>query len=224
MRGFGDQRRLDGDGAAAAEGVAEIVPAPVAGELDHGGGHGLLERRRVVRRAVTPLVQPFAGGVDAERNAVLHDGKLNLIQRASLREPLQVVDAFQPFHDGLLDDLLAVGDGEERGVETVSLDGKHRVAGQYGLPGQSLGAFKELVKGFRLKAAELDQDPLADAQAEVGAGKLRIAARKVNTPVFRGDIRNVQAFEFIGNRPLQPKQAGHTHLIFHRNSHFQNSF
>ena len=68
---------------------------------------------------------------------------------------------------------------------------------------------------FRLKAAELDQNALADAQADIGAGKLRVRAAEVYAPVFGSDIRDVQPFQFVRDRPLQPEQAGHTHFVVH---------
>ena len=42
----GDQRRFNGDGAGAAEGVPQKFPSPVAGQLNHGGGQGLPQAQK----------------------------------------------------------------------------------------------------------------------------------------------------------------------------------
>ena len=52
-----DERRLDGDGAAAAEGIAERVTAIVVRELDHRGGERFLEGGRHAVGAVAALVK-----------------------------------------------------------------------------------------------------------------------------------------------------------------------
>ena len=88
---LGDERRLNGNGAAAAEGVAERVLAPVAGKrhqrrrqrLPQGGAH--------VPRPVATLVKPLTGGVQIQRRHILDNGKLNLIPAAGLRQGLQTV-------------------------------------------------------------------------------------------------------------------------------------
>ena len=77
-----------------------------------------------------------------------------MIQCPGLGKPLDAVDGFEPLHNGLFDDALAVGDGEELGIEAVALDGKRPVGGNDRLPGQGLGGLEEFVEAPGLKAAD----------------------------------------------------------------------
>ena len=168
-----------------------------------------------MRRAVAALVQPVPGGVDAQGNLVLHNGELNLIQCAGFGKPVHMIPAFQPLDHGLFDDLLAVGNGEEPGVETVTLDRKDAVGGDEILPGQGLCPFEQFVKAFGLKGADLDEHTFADAQTDIGAGELRITAREIDTAVFRAHVGDIQPFQFVRDRPLKAEKAGDTHFIVH---------
>ena len=143
-------------------------------------------------RTVAPLVQPVTGGVDAQGDPILHDGKLHLVQRPGLREPANAVHAFQPLCNGLFDDLLTVGHGKQPGIETVALHGEGGVFGQQTLPGQGFGALKQRIKAQRVKAAQLDQHPLADAQVNIGSCQSSVISRKINPAVFRGHVVHVQ--------------------------------
>ena len=166
-------------------------------------------------RTVAPLVQPVAGGIDAQGDPVLHDGELHLVQRPGLREPADAVHAFQPLHNGLFDDLLAVGHGEQLGIEAVALHGEGGVFGQQTLPGQGPGALKQRIKAQRIKAAQLDQHPFADAQVNIGSCQGGVVSRKIYPAVFRGHIVHVQPLQLVGDRSLQPQQTGDTQLVFH---------
>ena len=168
-----------------------------------------------MRRAVAALVQPVARGVYAEGDAILHYRELDLIQRACLREPLKTVGALEPLDHGFLDYLLAVGNGEELGVETVTLDGESAVLRDDGLPRQSLCALEQLVKRESVEPAHFDKHALADAQADIGAGKRFIPAGEVHAAVLGRDAGHVHSLQFIGYWPLKPKKAGDAEFIFH---------
>ena len=103
---LGNEGRLDGDGAAAAEGVAQGVPAPIAGQDDHGGGQGLPQGGVHPVGPVAPLVQSRAGGIQKQFKFIVHQGKLQLIQFPGLRQPGDTVFCSQalccsPLHNGL---------------------------------------------------------------------------------------------------------------------------
>ena len=159
-------------------------------------------------RAVAALVKPGAGGVNTQGHPVLHDGKLHLIKLSALGKPLNAVDFLEPFNDSLFYNLLAVGHGEELGVEAVTLYGKGSVRGNDTLPGQGLCALKKLLKASGLKAAKLYKYSLAAAQVYIGAGNLPCASLEIYSAVFGTDIRNIQPFEFIRNGTFEPKKAG----------------
>ncbi|CAN4006668.1 Collagen-like protein, partial [Dysosmobacter welbionis] len=112
---FGDQRRLDGNGAAAAEGVAERIPPPVAGEQHQGGGQRLPQGGAVVVGPVAPLVESVAGGVQVHGCGVLDEGELDLIAVPGLRQGLAAVGLAKPLGSGLFHNGLAGGDGVELG-------------------------------------------------------------------------------------------------------------
>ena len=112
----GDQRRLDGNGAGAAEGVPQKFPSPVAGQLNHGGGQGLPQGRVVAHGAVAPLVKAGAGGVQIQLRPVVHDGELQLVLCPGLREPADAVFLPQTPGGGLFHDGLTVRDAHKLAV------------------------------------------------------------------------------------------------------------
>ena len=205
---FGDEGRLDGDGAAAAEGVAEGVPAPVAGQrhqrrrqcLPQGGTH--------VLGPVAPLVQTLAGGVQIQRGHVLDNGELNLVPAARLRQRLAAVGGAQPLGGGLFYDGLAGGHGVQRGVQGVALDGELAVPGDELLPGQRQHALEQRLEIPGGKAAQLHQHPGAAAQIDVETGDVSHGAFTVDTAVFRPDVVQLQALHLIRHQGFQPEQAG----------------
>ena len=105
----GDEGRLDDQGAGAAEGIPKVFPAPVAGKIHHGRGHGLVQGRFVGHGPVAALMQAQAGGIQEKLTDVFHNGEAQLIDAARLRQPVQPVMGAQPIRRRLLDDALAVG-------------------------------------------------------------------------------------------------------------------
>ena len=67
----GDQRRLDGDGPGAAEGVPEGVLPTVAAEDHHGRRQGLPQGCLHPDRPVAPLMQAGARGIQVQGTLVL---------------------------------------------------------------------------------------------------------------------------------------------------------
>ena len=92
----------------AAERVPEEIAAAIAGQIHHGGGHGLVQRSLVAHGAVAALVQADAGAVEEDLAQVLHDGKAPAGQVAGLGQPRQAVVRAEVVDGGLFDDGLAV--------------------------------------------------------------------------------------------------------------------
>ena len=113
---FGDEGGLDGNGARAAEGVAEGVLPPVAGQEHHGRRQGLPQGGGHSHRPVAPLVEPRPGSVQHQGHLVVHDGELHLIQRPGLRQGCQAVFLPQPGGQRLFQDGLAGGHRVELGI------------------------------------------------------------------------------------------------------------
>ena len=139
----------------------------------------------------------------------------SLVQSPRLREPLYAVDAFEPFHNGLLYYFLTVGNGEEFGVEAVALDGEGPVGGNEALPGQGPGPLKELLKAESFKTAQLYKHPLAYAKTDVGPGDGLVSPGKKYPAVFGGDPIHIHAPELLGDGTLQTQQAGDAELVIH---------
>ena len=211
---LGGKRGLDGEGAAAAEGITEVAFAAVARDVYAGGGERLAQRRRDVRRTVAALVQPRAGRIEIEHRLVVHDGKLDLVLRALLREPLHTVAPLEPLDDGLFHDLLAVRDRMELRLQAVALHRERAVRGDEGLPRQRLDALEEHVKRVRAKAPELDEHALAEPAAQIHARHSRRVAAKAHAPVFRHDSLDVHTPKLISHKPLQPEQTRDAELQF----------
>ena len=205
------QRRLDDDGPGAAEGVPEEIPSPVAGQIDQGRRHGLVEGRLIAHGAVAPLVEADAGGVQKDLADVLHDGKAELIGVARLRQPGQAVFGSQTVHGGLFHDGLAVGDAVELGIQAVALDGKGAVPGDEALQLDGLDALIEGLEAVGGKARQEDHHPFAHAQTHVGPGHGLKIAVKEDAAVLHADIFHLHAAQLVAHQSLQPEQAGDGH-------------
>ena len=107
------QRRFDDDGAGAAERVPEEIAAAIAGQIHHGGGHGLVQRSLVAHGAVAALVQADTGAVEEDLAQVLHDGKAQLVGLAGLGQPRQAVVRAEMIDRGFFDDGLAARSAAE---------------------------------------------------------------------------------------------------------------
>ena len=210
---LGGQRRLDGDGAAAAKRVAEVTAAAVARDVHECGGQRLAQGRRHVRRTVAALVQRRAGRVEVKRGRVVHERELDLIQCAGLGEPADAVAPLERLDDGFFDDLLAVGHGVQRRLQTVALDGEGCVRRQIVRPRQRLDALKERVERRRGEAAQLEQHALTEAAADVHARDVRVRAGAAHAAVFGHNIAQPHMAQLIAERALKPEQARHAQFV-----------
>ena len=100
--GLGDQRRLDADGTAAAEGVAEGVPAPEAGLRVTMAAASVSRRGPPRPRPGSPACTALRRWHPGRWTPVLEHRKAHLVFRPVLRELLQAVVGLQPLHHGLL--------------------------------------------------------------------------------------------------------------------------
>ena len=204
---LGDEGGLDGDGAAAAEGVAQGVPALVPGQQHHGGGQSLPQRGSHALGPVATLMQPRSAGIQHQGGLILHDGKLDLIEGPRLGQGVHTVFAPQPGGHRLLDDGLAGGHRVQCGVQAVSLHRELPLAGDEPLPGQGAGALEEGVKVLGVEAAQHQQHPLSGAQVQVQPGDVPGGAGTQHPAVLRLDFQP-QAAHLIGADPFQSKQGG----------------
>ena len=204
-----DHRRFDADRARAAERVPEEVPSAVAREIDHGGRHRLVQRRKIGLAAVAALVQAHAGRVQKQLHMILHDGKAQLIRFARLRQPAEAVFLAQPRDGGLLDDGLTVGNGVQLAVQTVALDGERAVLRDKALERHGLHALEQVLKAVRVEFGQQNHHALAHAAAEVGLRHSGEIAFKKNAPVLDPDVLQIQPPQFVADQTLQPKQARH---------------
>ena len=211
----GDQRRLNGDGAAAAEAVPQEFPAPVVGQGNHGGGQGLPQGGVVAVGPVAPLVQPRAGGIQIQLHPVIHDGKLQLEFIARLRQPAHAVFFSQATAGRLLDDGLTVRHAHELAVQAVALHGERAVLGDIALQRAAVHALEQLLEAARREVRQDDQHPLAGAQAHIGLGHGPLVPGKQDTPVFHPDVLQAHSFQLVPRQALQAEQAGNGkfHLI-----------
>ena len=204
-----DHRRLDADGSRAAERIPEEVPPAIAREIDHGGRHRLVQRRKIGLAAVAALVQAYAGRVQKQLHMILHDGKAQLIRFARLRQPAEAVFLAQPRDGGLLDDGLTVRNGVQLAVQAVALDRERTVLRNEALERHSLDTLKQVFKAVRVKLGQQNHHALAHAAAEVGLRHGGEIAFKKNAPVLDPDVLQIQPPQFVADQTLQPKQARH---------------
>ena len=158
--------------------------------------------------AVPALVQRRAGGVQEEVGLIFPDGKADFVFRAGFRELLQLPAGLHALNHCLFDDALAVGDGEQGGIEAVAGHGEGGVFREQAAPGERPYALKERVKSRRRKAPELQQHALAAAQGDVRPDTVGQGAGEEHAPVLRPDFGEVHAAQFVGDQTFQPEQAG----------------
>lgn len=207
-RGFGDERRLDGDGTAAAEGIAEGVAAPVAAEGHQCRRQRLPQGRLHAYGAVAPLVQPLAAGIQADGHLILEHRKAYLVFRPCLRKLLHAVVGLQALHHGLFDDALTGGHGVQLRGDGVALYREGRLPGQKLLPGDGAHALEQLLEAPRRELSQQGDDPGAAAQIDIQPGAVRPAALTEHTAVFRTHVGQAKALDLVGHQLFQPQQAG----------------
>ena len=194
-----DERRLDGDGAAAAERVAERVAAIVVRELDHCGGERFLERGRHAVGAVAALVKALARGVEPDGDLVLHDGKAHLIAPPRFGELRDAVGRAQAVDDRLFDDRLAGGYGMERRVDGIAHDGEFALARDPVLPMHRAHALKERFKIRRAELVQNQNDARTAAQIDVEPSDVARLAAAEDAAVLNAHIRKPQLFDLIAH-------------------------
>ena len=158
---------------------------------------------------VAPLVQSRTAGVQHEGSGVLHNGELDLVEGASLRQGVEPVLLSQSGGHRLLYNGLAGGHGVEGRVEAVALDGELSLPGDKALPGQGLGALKQGVEIVRRERAQHQQHPLSGAQVQVEPGNVQCRAPAQYPAVLCLDSLQIQSAHLVGAQALQPKQGGH---------------
>ena len=203
-----DERGFNGDGAAAAEGIAEGVTAIVVRELDHRGGERFLEGGRHALRAVAALVESFTRGVEPDGDLVLHDGKAHLIAPPRFGKLRDAVGSAQAFDDRLFDDRLAGGHGVERRVDGVAHDGELPLAGDPVLPVHRAHALKERFKICRAELVQNQNDARAAAQVEVEARDVARLAAAENAAVLDAHIRKTELSDLVADKALKPQKTG----------------
>ena len=196
---FGDERRFDGDGAAAAEGVAEGVAPPIAGQQHHGRRQRFPQGRLHAHGAVAPLIKPLAGAVQPDDRLILEKREPHLVFRPRFRKLLQPVAPFQPLHHGLFHDGLARGSGVKLAGDGVALHGEGAVLGDIVLPSNGLHPLKQLLKAAGGEFAQHQQHPCATAEVNVEPCAVGIGAVAENAPVFHPDILQPQPLHLVAH-------------------------
>ena len=185
---FGDEGCLNGNGAAAAEGIAEGILSPVTGEGHQRCRQRFPQRGAHVLGPVAPLVQPLAGGVQIQGRYILDDGKLDLIPAAGLRQGLHAVLLPQPLSGRLFHDGLAGGDRMKLRVQGIALYWEFAVPWDIVLPGQGVDPLKQCLKITGREGAKLHQHPRTAAEVDVQPGNVSQSSFTVDSAVFRPDI------------------------------------
>ena len=185
---LGDKGCLDGDGAAAAEGVAEGILSPVTGEGHQRCRQRFPQGRTHVFSPVAPLVKALARGVQIQGRYILDDGKLDLIPAAGFRQGLHAVLLPQPLSGRLFHDGLTGGDRVELRVQGIALYREFAVPGDIVLPGQGVDPLKQRLEITGREGAKLHQHPCAAAEVDVQPGNVSQSPFTVDPAVFRLDI------------------------------------
>ncbi len=172
---------------------------------------------------VATLEQTGAGGIQIQHCLVLHNGELNLIQRAVFRQPGLMIFCGQTIGHGFFNDFLAVRHGVQGTVQTISLDRECTVFGNITLPRQGLGALKQLVKGAGGKPAHHQQNALTEPAADVCTGQTGLIGGKVNPAVFRTDVFHLHVTQLVAYQPFQTEQAGNAQFKFQSLSPYLSS-
>ena len=166
-------RRLDGEGAAAAEGIGEgffdILVGVIEGGVNQACRKRLLQRRAVCERAVAALVQPVSRRVEGDGHFVLENGKPDDGARARFRERLSTRAHLvgKTGNDGFFGDAARRFDGGKLTQYTLSVHENFRFYGEIILPRNGVKSLVQFVEGGRREALKHDQHPFAAPQKHV---------------------------------------------------------
>ena len=137
-------------------------------------------------------MQTLTGGVQIQGDLVIHNGKLQLIFDAGLRQPAHFIFLTQPLGGSLFHNCLTVRHAHKLAVQAVPLHRKLAVRGDEVLQGSVVHALKQLLKGLGGKLCQNQQNPLACSQAHIGLCHFRHTAGKEHSAVFCPDIGDIQ--------------------------------
>ncbi len=167
---LGDEGGFDGEGAAAAHGGDEGLPAVVAGGEDDAGGEGLAERGLVGHFAVAAVGDFAAGGVEVEPGAVVFPEELE-DQAVAVGAGVGAFAGLleDAVHDGVLDFQAGEHGVVDGGGIDAGDDGEVAVRGDDVLPGQGEGVDVEVLRGAAVEFLEQEHDIQGRAEVEVPA-------------------------------------------------------
>ena len=170
----GDQRRLDAEGARAAERIEELAPARrvlrPAGAQQHSRRHVLLERRFPARAAVAAAVQALAGEIERYRDGAALRVRMHPHARALERNVgPRAGGESQRIDDAVLElerPEVSVGD---RGVPPAEIARQGGAGRQVRRPVDLAHRGMELIRVARIETSELDEHTVGDARPEARA-------------------------------------------------------
>ena len=164
---------------------------PQAGQAAQRRRQSLPNGSGIALRPVAPLVQAGAGGVQHNGHLVFQYGELNLVHRAGLVKPVNVVVLFQALYHSFFDDFLAVRHTVQGGRNRVPFHRKCVCTADKLAPWQSPYRLEQLLKSHRRKAIQYNQDPLRKAAVDIGTGQHGLVAIKEHPAVFGCHIPGV---------------------------------
>ncbi len=188
---------LDGEGAAAAEGIHQDALGLPGRQRNQRTRQGLGDGRLGGEPSISALVQGFSGRVQGKHRLVLHEKHPNRVGLAVLLEPVHMVMRLHPLHNRLFDDGLDIRGRKKLALDCRGLcDPEFCIDGEEVLPGHGLHALEELVVGRGMDTAHLQQNALRGAQKDVCHGDGLGIAPEGDAAVLHGGnlIAQIQNF------------------------------
>ena len=153
-------------------------------------------------------MQTGTRGIEVQLSHIVHDGELNLILFADLVKPGLTVLRAQTRYDCLFDDLLAVRNRVQRGVQTVTLDRKCAVRRNELLPLECFYALEQLIERFGFECADTDEHALGAPQVQVRPCERVLVTGEQHATVFRVYVGQPAAkAQLVRDDALQPEQG-----------------
>ena len=213
-----DHGGLNGQCAAAAEGICKRTVGPPYGEQNQRGGQRLFKGRFSHGRAVAAAVQPLSRRIQAEGDDIAQNGDLDAVERAGLGQRR----ASEPFAhagaDGLFDDALAGGEGVKPALDALAIEVYFRVRGQIILPREGPCALEQGVKVLGAKAGQLDHDPVGRAQQQIAARDVGLAAGHADAAVLCRGQGIAQLCQLALGHGLDSGRGGDLQSVLHGSS------
>ena len=176
---------LDWNGSASAKGIYQNPVLIPWCQHNQSGSQVFCDGSLRSELAIPSFMQRFAGCIQANRNHIFHNKDADRESISVFRKPGFMIGLLHTLYHGFLHNGLNIGRTEQFAFYTGSLcHPEFAVSRNKLFPGQRKCPLKQLLKGLRLKTANLYQNSFSRSQKNIRTADGRFVSPKRNASIF----------------------------------------